>query len=149
VDSPSNPVPSESNSRPPGRGDRTAQPSKDARQPAEQLAIAAARVADELRCEDVVILDLRGLSPVTDFFLIATGTSDRQLRAIADAVDEQAATMGHKQYGRSGYEHAAWVLIDYVDVVVHLFDQPSRAYYDLELLWGDAPRVEWHAKSQH
>ncbi len=145
MDSPSNAVPSESNPPPADSGDRTPEARKAASRQAEHLTIAAARVADELRCEDVVILDLRGLSPVTDFFVIATGTSDRQLRAVADAVDEQAAAMGHKQYGRSGYEHATWVLTDYVDVVVHLFDEPSRTYYDLELLWGDAPRVEWHA----
>jgi len=141
-------VPSESNSPASDRGKRTAQSSGAPSQQAEQLAVAAARVADELRCEDVIILDLRGLSPVTDFFVLATGTSDRQLRAVADAVDEQAAAMGHRQYGLSGYEHAAWILIDYVDVVVHLFDEPSRTYYDLELLWGDAPRVQWHAPSQ-
>jgi len=148
VDSPSNPVPSESNSPPADSSDRTPPAREAASQPAGRMAIAAARVADELRCEDVVILDLRGLSPVTDFFVIATGTSNRQLRAVAEAIDEKAAAMGHRQYGRSGYEHAAWVLIDYVDIVVHLFDEPSRAYYDLELLWGDAPRFEWHAKPE-
>ena len=148
MDSPSNAVPPEPNSPPADSGERTPEARKAASQRAEHLAMAAARLADELRCEDVVILDLRGLSPVTDFFVIATGTSDRQLRAVGDAIDEQAASMGQKRYGRSGYEHAAWVLIDYVDVVVHLFDEPSRAYYDLELLWGDAPRVEWQAKSE-
>jgi ribosome-associated protein len=102
-----------------------------------------ARLADELRCEDVVILDLRDLSPACDYFLIATGTSDRQMRSVADAMDEHAEKAGHHRYGLAGYEQATWLLVDYVDLVVHIFDQDSREYYDLELLWGDAPRLEW------
>jgi len=65
------------------------------------------------------------------------------MRAVADAVDEHAKVARHHRYGLAGYEHATWILVDYVDLVIHLFDQTSRDYYDLELLWGDAPRVEW------
>ena len=108
-----------------------------------EFAQALARIANDNRAEDVLILDLRGLSPVADFFVIATGTSDRQLRAIADHMDEYAKGVNQKRYGLIGYQTAAWVLADYVDVVVHLFDPARRHYYDLELLWGDAPRVEW------
>ena len=108
-----------------------------------ELARSFARVADENRAEDVVILDLRGISSVADFFVIATGTSDRQLRAIADQIDQDAKSMGHQRFGLSGYETASWVLVDFVDVVVHLFDASRRKYYDLELLWGDAPRIDW------
>jgi len=108
------------------------------------FAKAVAQIADDNRAEDVVILDLRGLSSVADFFVIATGTSDRQLRAIADQIEEYGQRVGQARYGLSGYEVATWILVDYVDVVIHLFDADHRQYYDLELLWGDAPRVTWH-----
>lgn len=107
------------------------------------FARQVARLAAENRAEDVVILDLRNLSAISDFFVIATGTSDRQMRAVADAVEEYGRGIGQRVFGRSGYENATWVLVDYVDVVLHLFDAQRRQYYDLELLWGDAPRVEW------
>jgi len=108
-----------------------------------EFAKAVARIADDSRAEDVVVLDLRGISSIADFFVIATGSSDRQLRAIADKAEEYAKSMGQSRYGMSGYEGASWVLVDYVDVVLHLFDPERRRYYDLELLWGDAPRIAW------
>lgn len=108
-----------------------------------EFARRAARIADEMRAEDVVVLDLRGLSPVTDFFVICTGTSDRQMRALADEIRESARRLGRRPFGVEGYERAQWILMDFVDVVIHIFDEPRRNYYDLELLWGDAPRVEW------
>jgi ribosome-associated protein len=107
------------------------------------FAVQVARLAADNRAEDVVILDLRNLSAIADFFVIATGTSDRQMRAIAQQVEDYGRTVGQRVYGRSGLENATWVLVDYVDVVLHLFDAERRQYYDLELLWGDAPRVEW------
>jgi len=107
-----------------------------------RLAIEMARTCAENRAYDVAILDLRGLSPVTDFFVVATGTSARQMRGAADHVRRAAAALGQRPFGSEGYE-TGWVLIDYVDVVVHLFSEASRSYYDLELLWGDAPRVDW------
>jgi ribosome-associated protein len=108
-----------------------------------EFARQVARLAADNRAEDVVILDLRELSAIADFFVIATGTSDRQMRAIADQVEEYGARIGQRVYGRSGYENATWLLVDYVDVVLHLFDAERREYYDLELLWGDAPRIDW------
>ena len=117
-------------------------------QSAEALAVSMARHAAAMRCEDVVLLDVRGLSPVADFFLIATGTSDRQMGAVASALDDEAARMGHRRYGCSGLGGGTWVLMDYVDLVVHLFSGPSRAYYDLEMLWGDAPRIAWESSEE-
>lgn len=105
------------------------------------FAIEVARLAEDNRAENVVILDLRGLSSVTDFFVIATATSDRQMRAIIDQIEDYGKKVGQTRFGVSGYESATWVLADYIDVVVHLFDADRRQYYDLELLWGDAPRV--------
>ena len=110
---------------------------------AVQFAIELARIAHDNKSEDVIALDLRGISPVTDFVLICTGTSDRQMRAVADIVVEYGKKVGERPLGFSGYESAAWILLDYVDVVFHIFAKVYREYYDLELLWGDAPRLEW------
>ena len=107
-----------------------------------EFAKAVARIAGERHAEEVVVLDLRGLSAVTDFFVIGTGTSDRQMRAIIDEVEAFGDRVGQRRFGLSGYDSATWLLADYVDVVLHLFDGPRREYYDLELLWGDAPRVD-------
>ena len=110
---------------------------------AAQFAIEIARVAADHRAEDVVAYDLRGISQVTDYTVIATGTSDRQLRAVADRIIEFGRNIGERPYRSCGYEHATWIVLDFVDVIVHLFAKPYRAYYDLELLWGDAPALEW------
>ena len=103
--------------------------------------MAAAKTADELHCSNIVVLDLRGISPATDYFVIATGTSDRQMRTVADEVSEAARKHGLTRFGRAGYDQARWILLDFIDVVVHIFDKEYREYYDLELLWGDAERL--------
>jgi len=105
------------------------------------FALAAAKVAAERHCSDITVLDLRGKSPATDYFVIATGTSDRQMRTVADEICEAAREQGLQRFGRAGYEQARWILLDYVDVVIHIFDSEYRDYYDLELLWGDADRL--------
>ncbi|MBM4025563.1 MAG: ribosome silencing factor [Planctomycetes bacterium] len=110
---------------------------------AKEFAIAAARIAAERRCTDITILDLRGLSTATDYFVIATGTSARQMRTVADEISEAGREQGFSRFGRAGYEQGRWILLDYVDVVVHLFDTEYRQFYDLELLWGDAERVDY------
>ena len=108
---------------------------------AKKLALAAAKVAAERHCSEITVLDLRGMSPATDYFVIATGTSDRQMRTVADEICDVAKEQGMQRFGRAGYEQARWVLLDYVDVVIHIFDAEYRNYYDLELLWGDAKRL--------
>ena len=110
---------------------------------AAELAVRLAREADATACEDVIIMDVRGISPVTDYFVVATGSSARQLRSVADSIEQVADEYGERPLGTEGLDDARWVLLDFVTVVVHLFDPPSRAHYDLELLWGDAPRVDW------
>lgn len=110
---------------------------------ARQLAIEAARLAEQGNCEQIIVLDLRGISPVTDYFVIATGTSDRQMRSVGDDVIEFGRSIDQKVYRMAGMESADWIVLDFVDVVVHLFDQEHRSYYDLELIWGEAPRVRW------
>jgi len=91
----------------------------------------------------VVVLEMAGVSPVTDFYVIATGTSARQMRSVCDDVDELGEKMGFPSFHRSGYEGETWIAVDYVDVVVHVFNQEARLYYDLENLWGNAKKVEW------
>ena len=108
---------------------------------AKAFAIAAARLADDRHCGDIVVLDLRGMSPATDYFVIATGTSDRQMRTVADEISQEAREQGLQRFGRAGYEQGRWILLDFVDVVIHIFDREYRQYYDLELLWGDAKRL--------
>jgi len=108
---------------------------------AKAFALAAAEVAGGRHCSDIVVLDLRGKSPATDYFVIATGTSDRQMRAVVDEICEVAKKQGLQRFGRAGYEQARWILLDFIDVVIHIFDSEYRDYYDLELLWGDAEKL--------
>lgn len=90
---------------------------------------------------------MKTISAVTDYFVIATGTSDRQIRSTADHILQAAKEKGRKPIGVDGYEQAHWVLIDFADVVVHIFAPSYRELYDLELLWGDAPRVRWQRRA--
>jgi len=108
---------------------------------ARAFALAAAQVAAGRHCSDIVVLDLKGKSPATDYFVIATGTSDRQMRAVADEICEAAKKQGQQRFGRAGYEQARWILLDFIDVVIHIFDSEYRDYYDLEMLWGDAEKL--------
>lgn len=110
---------------------------------ARKLAIELARRAEASNCENIVVLDLRGKSPITDYFVIATGTSDRQMRSVADDLGEYGRSVGQPAWQVAGLEKADWVVLDFVDVMVHLFDEPHRKYYDLELIWGESPRVRW------
>jgi ribosome-associated protein len=106
------------------------------------FALQAAKVAQSRRCSDVLVLDLRGKSPATDYFVIATGTSERQMRAVADEICETAREVRFQRLGRAGYQQARWILLDFIDVIVHIFDSEYRDYYGLELLWGDAKKLE-------
>lgn len=110
---------------------------------ARKFAIEVARHMEDDKCEDIVVLDLRGVSQVCDFFVIATGTSDRQMRAVADHLSQLGKQQGDPPYGVGGYEEGIWIVVDFVDVVIHLFDEEHRRFYDLESLWGDGPRIEW------
>lgn len=109
--------------------------------PAKEFALEAAKVAAGRHCSNITVLDLRGKSPATDYFVIATGTSDRQMRTVADEICDAAKKQKIQRFGRAGYEQARWILLDFIDVVIHIFDSEYRDYYDLELLWGDAERL--------
>lgn len=111
---------------------------------ARAFAIEAARSLADDKCDEVLVLDLRGRSQISDYIVIGTGTSDRQIRAVAQHVDEAGAAVGMKVFRSNMNEHGQnWVFIDFVDVVVHVFDAPTRGYYDMEMMWGDAERVDW------
>ena len=103
------------------------------------LAIGA---ADAKQAHKLVVLDLRKTATFTDFFLIASGTNTRQVRAIADAVMESLAATGVKPSYVEGYDRSEWILLDYFDFIVHVFGPETRVFYDLERLWGNAERIE-------
>jgi ribosome-associated protein len=106
------------------------------------LALAAARTAEDHRGQDIVVLDMRGITPVFDYFVLATGNSRRQLHAISEEIDRVLEQeLGDERLGIEGYNESRWILLDYGTVVVHLFDAETRAYYALEDLWGQAQRV--------
>jgi ribosome-associated protein len=102
-------------------------------------AIAA---AEDKKAVDLVVLDLRKAAGFTDFFVIASGTNTRQVRAIADAVMESLAAEGAKPAHVEGYDRSEWILIDYFDFIVHVFAPETRVFYGLERLWGNAERIE-------
>jgi ribosome-associated protein len=108
-----------------------------------EFAIDAARHLHDRHFEDVALLDVRGLSQVCDFLLIGSGTSDRQMKSVASELE--ALGDGHDQpcFRSSADTAATWVVVDFIDLVVHLFEPGQRAYYDLEGLWSDAPRIAW------
>ena len=101
-----------------------------------------ALAADSRKAEDIVVLDVEQLSSVAEHFLICSGSSDRQVRAIADAITEELAQHGEKPRAMEGYQKGTWVLIDCADLIVHVFDDDTRRFYDLERLWYRAPHVE-------
>jgi ribosome-associated protein len=109
-----------------------------------EAAVAAARSASAKQAEGVAILDVHGLIVITDYFVIASGETDRQVRTIVEEVEKALRDLGRKPVRREGETEGRWVLLDYVDVVVHVFADEEREYYDLERLWRDAPRVEWN-----
>jgi ribosome-associated protein len=106
-------------------------------------ACLCARVAADNKARDVVVLDMRGVTPIYDFMVLTTGASRRQMHAIAEEVDDAMRDVGDRRLGIEGYESSRWIVQDYGDVVVHVFDPEAREYYALEDLWADAKKVDW------
>lgn len=109
-------------------------------------AVSAARAAAAKQGTAIVILDVRELIVICDYFVIAGGTTERQVRTIEEEVERALRETGVKPVRREGQTEGRWVLLDYIDVVVHLFAEEEREYYDLERLWRDAPRVVWQER---
>jgi len=113
-----------------------------------RLALLCRELADNKKAEDITILDVRELSSVTDYFVIASGISEPHLRAIVDELtDRLREDHGLRPRAIDGTSQTAWVVLDFFDVIVHLMRQDVRDRYDLETLWGDAPRVKIRKRS--
>jgi ribosome-associated protein len=108
----------------------------------KEKAVQLATAAHDKKALNVRVLDLAGVASFTDFFVIASGTSDRHARTIADAVLERAHQLAEEPLGVEGKELGRWILVDLGDVILHIFQEEVRAYYDLERLWGEATTVE-------
>ncbi|WLR56271.1 ribosome silencing factor [Mesobacillus subterraneus] len=104
-----------------------------------ELLMTAVKAADDKRAEDIMVLNMKGISLIADYFVICHGNSDKQVQAIAREIREKAEEQGHNLKRMEGFDEARWVLIDIGDVVVHVFHKEERSYYNLERLWGDAP----------
>ena len=110
----------------------------------QAIATAAAEAARDRQAADVVVLDVAELLTITDYFVICSAASAPQLKAVIEAVEERIRTeLDRRPVRREGDADGGWLLLDYIDVVVHVFAEEARAYYDLERLWRDAPRPAW------
>ena len=108
----------------------------------QNLVELAYKAADDKRAEDIVVLDMKGVSLIADYFLICHGNSDKQVQAIAREMKDAAEEKGYTVKRLEGFDQARWILVDLGDVVAHVFHKEERGYYNLERLWGDASFVE-------
>ena len=108
-----------------------------------EMAITAARAAAAKQATDIVVLDVHEVIVITDVFVICTASTQRQVKSVIEAVEDALRELGEKPVRREGEPEGGWWLLDYIDLVVHVFGEEEREYYDLERLWKDAPRVEW------
>jgi ribosome-associated protein len=106
-----------------------------------QMARRAAEICADSKAMDVVLLDLHGVTDMTDYFIVASGTSDTHVRSVAQHVEEALSKLGVRAHSVEGMAQGRWVLLDYVDFVVHVFHPSLRSFYQLERLWGDAPAL--------
>ena len=108
----------------------------------EKKSFACANAALEKKATDIVLLKVKGILSYADYFLICGGRSDRQVQAIAQSIETELKKQGHRALGVEGLNQGRWILLDYGDVIVHIFQESVRGFYDLEGLWIDAPRVD-------
>ena len=113
-----------------------------------EIADTGAKAALDRKANNVVVLDLRGLSSVTDFFVICSGNSDTHVAGIANIIEEILDEHGVKLWHREGGKKASWILLDYIDVIVHIFTEDARDFYSLERLWGDAPKITYDEETE-
>ena len=115
--------------------------------PGRDIAIFAAQTAEDKKGDTIIVYDLRGLTDLTDYFVIVTAHSKAQIRAIVETISHDLKKQHNvNKYGQEGNENGQWILLDYSDCVIHIFSPQLRDYYGLESLWGDAPRVNWAKK---
>jgi ribosome-associated protein len=121
----------------------TAKPESHASHSSLTLALAAARTAAENRGQNVLVLDVRHVTPIFDYFVMATGSSRRQMHAMSEEIDRKLEDeMGDHRLNIAGYDESRWIVLDYGNVVIHLFDDETRAYYALEDLWAEGNQVD-------
>ncbi len=109
--------------------------------PSRDKAFLCAKIASDYKAQKVVILSLEGLANFTDYFVICSGQSTKQVQGIADHIEEEMYKAGYKPFGMEGRREGKWILMDYGDVVIHIFHDPLRSVYDLESLWAEAPNI--------
>jgi ribosome-associated protein len=108
-----------------------------------EKARACARIASDAKASDVVVLEVRALSNVTDYYVIVTGMSQHHLRALGRRLEDQLADAGIKPLHVDGYQSSSWLVLDYGNVIIHAMLENTRQYYNIERLWGDAPQLAW------
>lgn len=109
---------------------------------AKEAAIIAAKALDSKKAQNLMLLEVRGVTTLTEYMLLATGTSDTHLRALCDEVEKKMEEAGERVWHREGYRGDTWIVMDFCGVMVHVFTPEQRKFYDLERLWGDAPQVD-------
>lgn len=109
---------------------------------AKEMTKIACRAIEDKKGEDISIIDISGVSVLADYFIIANGTNDSQVRALVDNVEEELEKAGYSLKQREGYGSASWVLLDFVDIIVHIFDKENRLFYDLERIWRDGKLID-------
>ena len=113
-----------------------------------QLALLAAEVCDEKKAKEIIVLDVRKITTISDYFIVCSTTNERQARAIADDLRVRMKELGKREMGVEGIEDARWVLQDFGDIVLHIFHESQREFYDIEGLWADAKQVRWKKSSK-
>ena len=107
----------------------------------KKMALAAIDALEDKKAEDIQIIDIGKVSPLADYFIIANGTNRNQVQALADNVEELLGKLGYERNPIEGYETANWILLDYKDVIIHIFDKENRSFYDLERIWRDGKTI--------
>lgn len=113
-----------------------------------QLALIAAEVCSDKKAKDIVVLDVRKITTISDYFIICSTSNERQARAIADGLRVRMKELGKRELGVEGVADGRWVLQDFADIVVHVFHESQREFYDIEGLWADAKQVRWKKASK-
>ena len=113
-----------------------------------QLALLAAEVCDEKKAKEIIVLDVRKITSISDYFIVCSTSNERQARAIADDMRVRMKGLGKREMGVEGIEDARWVLQDFGDIVLHIFHESQREFYDIEGLWADAKQVRWKKASK-
>ena len=112
------------------------------------LALLAAEVCDEKKAKEIIVLDVRKITTISDYFIVCSTSNDRQARAIAEGMRMRMKELGKREMGVEGMEDARWVLQDFGDIVLHIFHESQREFYDIEGLWADAKQVRWKKASK-